>query len=1005
MSHRKCKRERRTARAALMTAVSLDVLALGMQAHAQQSAGGEESSALEEVVVTSFRASLEDALQKKRASNQIIETITAEDIGKFPDQNVAESLQRLSGIQIDRVNGQGTTVRIRGLDQNVTLLNEDIFLTGLEVFTRGEGNDRFTNSLEGIPSELLGGLDVFKSPTAAQLEGGLGGIVNLRTRSALEFDGTTLAGNVRFADTSGARESWDPLATVLFGHNFSDRWAVLATVSYDKNSANTDALGGQNRGNWRFSNRGDRIAVPTNYFAPEYRYTTDREEERERIGGSLAVAFRPNDAMQLDAQWFHSDNDILTQEASLKFPFAIESPGLDVSQPFDIDDNGVLLNGALVANSAEAISFVRNTEVSSDNFQVSFNFDNDGPVTFRLAAAYSTAEMESNSANNDVRYTQYSVPTADPASPTGFSHRPANPAAPANYRFTYDNGDGVLPAFGLLGNPDLFTNPANGFFKSHWAFGDQADLDNWAVRADAGFGVPFVTVAGARFTAGARLAERNIDYTFGRYLADYSGRGELDGTDFGQNWTAFGYFQDGAIGFKSCELPPGTPGVPAACNNRFGNSPPLITPFQNFNGTAPRVETIGNFWGNGQVAGNAILVQDREAMENAAAWIQALYPNTPFQFFTQPVETFQVQEETTSAYLMSDFGETDARWHFNAGLRFIRTDLTIDQNLPLPSNRFFGTDSWNGVLADFETTVTDRSYTDTLPSANFVYNLTEGSKLRISAAKVVARQNLFDLGRGFQTDFTRNPTTNLFEFTNGSAGNPNLDPFRAGQFDVGYEYYFGRQGLLSATVFYKDVESFVANETRPEFVNDQGGGRLGPVTRPVNGEGGEIKGFELGAQMAFDWGGGFNVNYTYSDSESPTFNDFDSNLPIPGVAENAFNITVYYERNKLQSRLSYAWVDESFDSNFGFGDRVFTGPGDTTGTPISRTLGVWNRDYGQLDGQVGYQVTKNILVTLEALNITEEDASEYLQFENLPFTFSSGSRRILLGVRGNFGGR
>src|SRR5262245_17299276 len=124
MSHRREKRARRAARAALVTAVSLDVLALiAAPAHAQQASpadtGAKPSDELQEVVVTGFRASLEDALAKKRASNQIIESVTAEDIGKFPDQNIAESLQRLSGVQIDRTTGsEGTKVRIRGLDYN-----------------------------------------------------------------------------------------------------------------------------------------------------------------------------------------------------------------------------------------------------------------------------------------------------------------------------------------------------------------------------------------------------------------------------------------------------------------------------------------------------------------------------------------------------------------------------------------------------------------------------------------------------------------------------------------------------------------------------------------------------------------------------------------------------------------------------------------------------------------------------------------------------------------------
>ncbi|HTE43413.1 MAG TPA: TonB-dependent receptor, partial [Steroidobacteraceae bacterium] len=849
-----------------------------------------QETQLEEVVVTGFRASLADALEKKRDSNQMIETITAEDIGKFPDQNVAESLQRLPGVQIDRENGQGTKVRIRGLDQNVTLLNEDIFLTGLELYKVGEGNFERTQSLEGIPSELLGGLDVFKSPFASQIEGGLGGVVNLRTRSPFDFKETTLAGNFRVADSSDNDESAKPLGAIVFGHRFNDRVAISATISYDKQDTHTDSLGGQNRGNWRFTDRPVTGGPTLRFFAPEYRYVTDRDEERERLGGSIAVAFRPSDSTEIEAQWFHSDLDITTREASFKFAFAGENATLVTTSPYAIDSNGVLLNGTMRADSAEALSYVKKTEISSDNIQVKFKFDNGGSWRASAVAAYSMADMEGTAAHADVRLTAYTVRNGTSAGLVG------NPGAPANYTFAYNNNDGTLPSFGLVSNPDLFTNPNNGFFKSHWVFGDSSDTENWSVRGDIQFRPEFIKADNIELSGGVRLAGRDVDYEFGRYLADYHGKGELDGINFGQNWTAYGYFQDGAIGYKSCELPVGTPGRPVcSAGARFGDSPALITPYQGFVNTPGRVETISNFWGTGNVAGNTINVQNRTQMENGVAWIQGLYPSTPFSFFKSPLDTFQVEEKTTSGYLMADIGDADDNYHFNLGTRIIRTDLDVFQNVALSNPRYWGTDSWNGVLMDYQTVNNDRSYTDILPSANIVLDVSENGKVRMSAARVVSRQNLFDLGKGFSTDFTRNSTTDLFEFTSGSSGNAELDPYRATQFDLGHEYYFGSQGLVAATFFWKEVDSFVTQETKPEFVNDQAGGRFGPVTRPVNGRGGYIRGIELSGQYALDMGLGFTANYTYSKSESPTSNDIDSNLPIDGVARHSINTQVYYE--------------------------------------------------------------------------------------------------------------
>jgi len=990
----------RVRRSALLSAAISSCLT--MSAYAAQpssSATSTTSEPLEEVVVTGFRASLADALQNKRDSNQIIESVSAEDIGKFPDQNVAESLQRLPGVSIDRSNGQGTKARIRGLDQNVTLLNDDIFLSGLELYTQGEGNVRQADSLEGIPSELLGGIDVYKSPNASQSESGLGGIINLKTRSPFDLSGTTLAGNLRYADSG---EGWEPLGALVFSHQFNERLAVIASVSYDKQQFQTDVLGGQNRGNWRLSNRADRATVPQDYFAPEYRYATDREEERERLGASLAVAFRPTDATEIEAQWFHSGLEILTQEGSVKFPFATEGGALvtnDPSLPFSIDSNGVLQQGTITANSAEAISFVKNTDITSNNFQLKFKYDNGGVWRASAAAAYSKADQESSSANNDVRYTAYTVRGED-----GVGFAP-NASAPPNYRFTYNNNDGTLPSFALVGNEDLYTNPANGFFKSHWAFADNTEAENWAVRGDVQFDPPFIESGGVTFSGGLRLANREIDYKFGRFLADYSGKGELDGSAFGANWTPFGYFQDGAIGYKSCELP-ASAGFQFAPCDRFGNSPALITPYQTFSGSAGRVETINGFWAPGHITGNAVMVQNRSQMDDARAWIQALYPDTPFSFFPSPLETFNVEEKTTSAYLMADAGESDDRYHINVGARVIHTELTVDQNAASnPNPTFWGTDSWNGVLKDFTTVKHDRSYTDILPSANLVLDVTEASKVRFSAARVMARQDLFQLGRGFEQNFTRDSDplsafVDKFRFTNGSTGNPDLDPYRASQFDLSYEYYFGGQGLVAVTPFWKEVDSFITIETQSIFVMDEAGGRKGPVAVPVNGEGGNIKGIELSGQYAFGWGLGFTVNYTYSDSESATVNDIDSSLPIPGVPENAFNATIYYQNYGFEARLSYGWRDKSFAGNFGFADQVF--PDGVTGVDITRTYGIWNRDYYQIDAQVAYQFTDKLGVTLEVINLTEQDQSQYLQFENLPFTFESGSRRILFGIRGSF---
>ena len=153
-----------------------------------QAAGEDEA-----IVVTGLRASLQSAQARKRNADQIVDSIVAEDIGKLPDVNTTEALQRISGVQIARDRGEGGSVAIRGLSQVLTTVN------GREVVTiaapgGGAGTRGF--NLQDFPAELLAGIDVYKTPSANLIEGGIGGLIDLRTRRPLDFKGLFLSGSI-----------------------------------------------------------------------------------------------------------------------------------------------------------------------------------------------------------------------------------------------------------------------------------------------------------------------------------------------------------------------------------------------------------------------------------------------------------------------------------------------------------------------------------------------------------------------------------------------------------------------------------------------------------------------------------------------------------------------------------------------------------------------------------------------------------------------------------------
>lgn len=975
-------------RAALLSAASAMAMFGASHALAQTAATpAQDSSTVEEVVVTGFRASLANALNLKKNSDQIIESITAEDMGKFPDQNIAESLQRLPGVQIDRENGQGTKVRIRGLDQNVTLLNSDTFLSGLEAFRLGEGNAKQTNSLEGIPSDLLAGVDVIKSPQADQIEGGLGGTVNLKTRNALDVSGDfTFSVDVR-GNQGSTNGKLQPNVSVVLGHKFSENFGLLGSVSYDKNYIDTEVLSGENRGGWAYLNRptatgNNQVQTgTTNVWSPEYRYSNNRHQERERTAFSLNADFKASDSLTLRADWFHSELKIFTGEHSLKWAYANENAMYN-SQGLTKDNNGVLQSGFVTANSSEGDTFAKNAKAKTDNVQFSADWDNGGRLSGKFRGAWSKTDYASTSGQVDTRYTQYTVRD-------GIAGFAPNSTAPLTATYNFTNGD--YPMFTpVAALATAMSTPSSVFFKSHWAFGDKSKLDDKALTADFKYHPEFGETGGLVLSFGGRYSENKVDSTYGRYLADYSSKGELPAsaqgtTDHGTfvDWTPLGYFQDGSIGLKKCDI------AFYGCS-RFGNSPAVVTPYQTAASNPNRAVTDN-------VHGVTAIFQDYGQMKNPVNWLQALYPSTKLAFYKDPIESFRIKDETTSGYAMADMG--DDGFHVNAGVRVVHTKLTIDSSNTPVTPLWWGTDSWNGILKNPDSARTIREYTDVLPSVNTVFNVTENDKVRATAARVVASQNLFDLGQGASYNFTRSstpgPNLDKFLYTNGSGGNPNLNPFRASQVDLAWEHYFGKQGLISGGFFYKTVDSFIVSNTFPVVVKDQSvaGASSGPFTSVVNGEGGTIKGLELQAQYAFDNGFGFTANYTYSDSSSPYFNDFSKSLPIPGVSKNAFNVQGYFETGPFSTRLSYAWRDKAYQGNYGFG----------SGADV-HNLGIYNEAYGQLDGQIAYEIMPELKVTLEGSNLTKEDSKSYLQFSNLPLRFVSGDRRVSLGVRYRFGG-
>ena len=1032
MSHRREKRARQATRLAVMTAMSLST---PIYSHLAVAADGPPSSAstadsatdLQEIVVSGFRESLESALNRKRESIQPIVSIVPEDLGKMPDQNVSESLERLPGVSINRSGGKGTQVLIDGLGNNLITLNGEVLLTGREIYVAGEasggggtGGLQYA-SLEGIPTEEIGGIDVIKNPTAQNREGGLGGIIDIKTRSPLAQDqGLNLAGNLRGTQAQGQDGGATPVGALVGGYKFNDSFAITGSVSYDDTKTHDKQFQDQNRNQWLVTNTatvGSYVGSPiasTNttlpggqtYIDPQLAYFTDILDQIETKGATLGVEWKWNDNITSNLNWFYIGEDETSTSYSNKAWFSGGSgennavgnpasfPGIDPTQPYSIDGNGVVQSGTFMANDAETATLYEENKTKANNFQFNTKFAGDDKLSGNFGLAWAKATGDYEAAQADVEHGAYSAfgssaPSIQAGAPG--CNNGANNCTNGNhgYSWTWNNGGtSGLPSATYNNNygyTNVLSNPAYTLFKSNWAWANTLDEKTWAVHFDVHFKASDLV----DLTAGARYQDREVDYVHGRYLENgispYGVGGVGAGTPAGNCCTSASsgtwlYYQD--------------PGYAAIPYSTPQTNPNLVLVYPNF--------ASGSIAVKNPVTGG---MTDPATYLNTV-WKGAGITNGTESFFKDALNSYDVTEKTTALFIMGDSSDAAGVFHMNYGVRVVKTQLTVDGAETNPNgSTFVGTESWNGVNANDVPFSNSRSYTDILPTFNFVLNLNDTQKLRFGAARTTAPQNLQQLGAGLQYGFTRaapdtcksgGPNAVCFKFDGGSAGNSNLDPFRASQFDVSWENYFARNGLISVGAFYKAVESFVTTANVPTLVADgTTTGSTGNVTTPVNGGSGKIDGVEFGGQYAFDFGLGFQANYTRADSSSAQTSSFATELPIPGVSKNSFNGIVYYEHSGFAARAAYSWRGVAVNSGGVGSSFAFQ---DINGS--QKVYTVYQAAYGQLDGQVSYDFGPHLGVVLSVVNLTDEKQHTYLQFPNEPFTYDDTGRRWYFGFKG-----
>ncbi|NIJ84512.1 TonB-dependent receptor [Xanthomonas arboricola] len=873
---------------------------------------------LDTVEVRGVRASLIKSQVIKRDASQIVDSVSAEDIGALPDRSVTETLQRVSGVTIDHFaarsdpdhfSAEGSGVMIRGLTQVRGELN------GRDIFSAASGRGL---SFEDVPAELMAGVDVYKNPSAEIIEGGLGGTVNLRTRMPFDNPGRIVGGNVdyNYGDMS---KKYKPSASFLF----SDRWntgigemGFMIDVAHSELATRSDGIQVE-----PYVRRTDEAVLAgsgrSEVFVPGGVNWRQLDFERKRDGIAAAFQWKPSDATEIYAQFLRSRYEMNWQERAAFFNDSNNSITPAPGTTFDYDDRGAFLRGSPVSSSWRGVLTGDGVRFNTDN-----RYSEQRTTTTDMSVGFSHFFNDNLQIKGDMQLVESENEQLDF---TVFS---------ATYLpgLSYDVS-GKYPSV-QIANPAFTQDPSNYF----WA----AAMDHLGKNR------------------GRQLSTRvDLEYTFddsswlrfARFGMRATDRNQIN-KNSGYNW--------GVISDNWAAIP-GTSNGLANMSEFMTDQSSLFTFSDFFRGGVNVPTTL--------VVPNSSLVNNYRSASQMIQQIVALrgYGWAPDTY--QPQDTNRQHERTQAAYAALYFGNDEA-WGVpvdgNIGIRVVQTKTQAEgfgqfQNLaglnvsPELQARYTGQYFENN---------SQGSYTNVLPSLNLRLRFTDSLQWRFAASKAMARPDYTQLQPYVLLNVETNDAGQATDFV-GTAGNPNLKPMVANQFDTALEWYFDTSDMLYATLFYKKVKDYFSTQTRSEIYDN----RPWLVTRPYNMDEGTIRGAELGYTQFFDqlpgWLSGFgvNANFTFVDSQggANTATDPYTNttvtgveLPLEGLSRRSYNLAGIYEKGPLSLRLAYNWRSRYL----------------LTTSDASTRLPTWADDYGQLDGSFFYRFNEHLQLGVQANNLT-----------------------------------
>jgi len=929
---------------------------------------------VEEVVVTGIRRSLDDAAEIKRGSDSIVDAITAEDIGLFSDNNIAEALQRVPGVQVERSEGEGFRISIRGLGPRFvrTTLNGRTALSS----PGGEGgSDARGFSFSIIPSEVVSRAEVAKSSQAMDIEGGIGGTVNLVTNRALDFaadreESYYFGGAVR-GTYNEFGEDWSYRGSIFYNQKLGDNFAFFLSAvvdSTDRLQDTTETQDFQIEGNDSGSGSSgimlqegtilngqaltEDYALKASIFDGIRNIRRDRTRDRGTITGGFQ--WQPTENWDINFDWTHAEIDEAREDSRswLRVEDALDrlndrnSPTQITNITVDFDDADEYTNGTVTAfdftnftedrarQTADIANLWIDSEDTVDVGGINAKWSKDAwMVAFDVGYASQERTILQRRMQADVDFSTQNDPARFP-----LEGLVPDDQAGINGSFDITSGIPIVRYYDTSGVPFDVT--------------DATDLNFDQDRQ--GYTIEDNTETSFRFDVA-----REIDWSiFDTLYAGYSYR-DREGfrTDLRTSGDAgtrnTGEFSDIKIAQYGTKLITGF--MDGINNPDFNHS--FITP--DFAG-----------W----IAGDPV----------------GTFANAPEAGILRQDISYEIGEDINAFYLQAAFaGGSRFTYRGNVGLRYADTDQFSTGALGVQEG-----DNFEPLDPDNPYVTTNRSYDDWLPSFNIAWDFTQNVIFRLAYSKTVSRPDPVDLRQGWDLD------KDIGEDNVGKSGNPDLEPYRSDNYDAILEWYPESGGAYALGLFYKKLDGFISDGV--EYVDidlsvydPELGVQEYEIQRPVNTDGGDIKGVEFAMFQPFDaftdgfWSYfGMNASVTYVDAKLDAVREgTDRFVQLRGTSEWSGNIVGYFEKGPFGARLAYNYRDNFLHQE-----------------------AISNKDFDEytdggeyVDFNMDWRFNRHWRVRFSANNVT--DTQRYRYFQTPGKAYMSGwaddGRTYVLELRGN----